>query len=370
MIALQSLSATSKRHAEVTNIVGTGLKVSGAVDDASSFTIAQGVRTEIRAWQAVEQGLGTALGAVKVAIAGATNISNLLNDLREKYIEYQSTDAARQPIVENDMNQMLAQIDLMANGANFGSTNFINTDQANLAFPPIPDEGSTFTLSGGGPQSGVHSLNAQPGILTVSYSAVGNGGGSARLVYDGSIRDQANFNPPQGQSGTLSIPYDGTGPTTFTMQKNGSPNVDLTYSFSFVETNSGDLPGEYEVLESIDGSSIDVQFRSMLAADLELTSINLTDFTAGLAQIDAAITEVALDLGYYGSKYQEIAAAKNGASRFADAQSEGLGNIVDADMARASADLISVQLRKDLSVNIVKQTSASPSALLGLFPST
>lgn len=30
--------------------VGTGLRVAGALEDASNFSIAQGVRTEVRAW--------------------------------------------------------------------------------------------------------------------------------------------------------------------------------------------------------------------------------------------------------------------------------------------------------------------------------
>lgn len=215
----------------------------------------------------------------------------------------------------------------------------------------------------------MHSLNAQAGIITVSYNAAGNGGGSLRLIYEGSIRDQTNFSPPQGDSGTLSIPYDGSGTTSFTVQKTGSPNVNVSYSFSFVETGFDGLTGEYEVLKGVDGSVVDIQYRSMRAEDLGLVPLNLADLTAGLGQIDAAITEVGLSLGYYGAKHSEVTFAREGASRFIDAQSEGLGNIVDADMARASAEITAIQLRENLSVNIVGQTARTPSALLGLFSS-
>jgi flagellin len=86
LLATRVFVANRTDTAEVFNRVGTGLKVPGTLQDASSYSIAQGVRTEIRAWQAVHQGLNATIGVVKVAEAAATNISDLLNDLKAKYV--------------------------------------------------------------------------------------------------------------------------------------------------------------------------------------------------------------------------------------------------------------------------------------------
>ncbi|MBI1776628.1 MAG: flagellin, partial [Proteobacteria bacterium] len=43
-VALQNLSSVNTRLNTVQNQVSTGLKVASAIDDASSFAIAQGIR--------------------------------------------------------------------------------------------------------------------------------------------------------------------------------------------------------------------------------------------------------------------------------------------------------------------------------------
>ena len=57
LLATRVFSGRKIEAAEIFNRVGTGLKIPGALEDASSFAIAQGVRGEVRAWQTVCQGL-------------------------------------------------------------------------------------------------------------------------------------------------------------------------------------------------------------------------------------------------------------------------------------------------------------------------
>ena len=83
LMATRVFSGRKIEAAEAFNRVGIGLKIPGALEDASSFVIAQGVRGEVRAWQAVCQRLSTAAGVVKVAETAATSISNLLNEYRK-----------------------------------------------------------------------------------------------------------------------------------------------------------------------------------------------------------------------------------------------------------------------------------------------
>ena len=52
-----------------------------------------------------------------------------------------------------------------------------------------------------------------------------------------------------------------------------------------------------------------------------------------------------------------------------DVTETGLGNIVDADMARASAKLTSSQVRKELAAQTLSIANQSPEVFLGLFES-
>lgn len=363
MVAVRSFESARRSTTDVALRVGTGLKVAGALDDASNFSIAQGVRGIMRAWQAVDQGLGFAQGALKVATAGATSISDMLGEVKKKYIEYFATDAARQPIVLGDINAMLDQIDQMANNATFGSVNFINTDQASLAFTPPPDQGTTFTFNGPGTNS--HNLTATASTIQVNFNATGSGGGQFRLIYNGSTVASTSVNPPNA-SGSLSFDHD-LSAGSFTVQKVGSPNVDLDYAFTQTPTGLDGIEGDYHVLKSVDGSQIDVQFRSLLATDIGLRPPVLTNVALALGQIEAAELEVNNALGYYGGKYREVVQSRQTAQGFLDANAEGLGNIVDADMARDSARLTASQVRETLARDVLGIVSRSSSVVLDLF---
>lgn len=363
-VAVRHFGSASRSSEAVGARLSTGLRVAGALDDASKFSIAQGIRGEMRGWQAVSQGLGSAAGAVGVALSGATGISNLLGDLKKKVVEYFAADAERQPIIQNDIDALLDHIDLMANGATFNGLNLINTDQPSLAFTPPPDQGTTFTFNG--PGSNSHALGTTAGMVQVNFTASGSGGGQFRLIYDGSILANTSVNPPNA-SGSLSFVYDASGPTSFTVQKTGSPNVDLDYAFTLTPTGQSGIEGDYQVLKDVRGGSVDIQFRSLLATDIGLRPPILTDVVLALGQVEAAELEVNLALGYYGAKHREIVQSRDMAERFLDAQDEGLGNIVDADMARESARLTALQVRQQLGVQVLGIANQAPQILLGLF---
>jgi flagellin len=68
--ALKNLNAINDKAADFRDRVASGLRVGGALDEASNFSIAQGLRTELKAIATLNKGLDQALGLVKVALAG------------------------------------------------------------------------------------------------------------------------------------------------------------------------------------------------------------------------------------------------------------------------------------------------------------
>ena len=69
-VALQNLNTVNNRLDSIQNRVSTGLKVNSAVDDASNYAIAQGTRGNLKAYEAVSQGLANARGIATVSLAG------------------------------------------------------------------------------------------------------------------------------------------------------------------------------------------------------------------------------------------------------------------------------------------------------------
>jgi flagellin len=143
MVALMNLNVTQSNLSTTQNRISTGLKVTGAVDDASNFAIAQGLRSNISAYSAVQSSLSSASGILSVAIAGATSVSNLLSQINSKAIEASnpSNTASQQSILTNDFSSMLKQLNTFISNAVYNGLNLLSAGAQSVNV--------TSTISGG-----------------------------------------------------------------------------------------------------------------------------------------------------------------------------------------------------------------------------
>jgi flagellin len=143
MVALADLSSTQSALNITQNRISTGLKVTGPQDDASDFSIAQGIRSDLKAFDAVQQSLSAGTGIVQTAIAGATSVSNLLNTIKSKAIEASNpaNTATQQSILSNDFNAMIAQLNTFINNAVYNGRNLLSANSVSVSV--------TSTISGG-----------------------------------------------------------------------------------------------------------------------------------------------------------------------------------------------------------------------------
>ena len=258
--ALRTLNSINRNLDTVQNRVSTGLKVTGALDNASSFAIAQGIRGELKAIDAVTLGLNNSKGIGNVGIAGAIGISDLLTDVRAKLTELanEGITTAQRNILQDDFNALISQ-----------ASNFV----ANATF------------------NGVNLLTG-----TTNVNALSNLGGG-----------------------------------------------NLTLS---VQTNVG------------------IQIRSIAAATLG-TATNAQSVIANeFGNVESVINTA---LGTLGAEVRALNLQTSFLEKIRDSTDEGLGNIVDADLARESARLTSLQVQQQLSVQTLSIANQRPQSLLGLF---
>ena len=258
--ALRSLNNINRNLDVAQNRVATGLKVAGALDDASNFAVAQGLRAELKAIGSVAQGLNNSKGVGNTAIAGASGISTLLVDLRAKITELanEGITTAQRNILRSDFNALVSQ-----------AANFV----ANSVF------------------NGINLLTGATNINTLSNLAGGN--------------------------------------------------LSLT-----AQTNVG------------------VQIRSIGGATIA-TATNAQSVIAN--EFDNLQSVVNTALGTLGSEVRALNLQTSFLEQVRDATDEGLGNIVDSDLARESARLTSLQVQQQLSVQTLGIANQRPQALLGLF---
>jgi flagellin len=370
MVALQSFEAAQSLLDGLTSQVSTGLRVTGAVDDAADFSIAQGVRSDIKAWSAVGTALDGAQGVVNVTIGATTQVSNLLGELRKQVIEYFSTtDPNQQTTLQNAVNQTLDEINTVADSATYNGTNLVTSNEASA--PPAPSgQGQTFTLTGGG--SNTQPLGSTAGSLIVNFTRTssGGGGGNLQLVYNGSVVASYPINNAH-PSGSLTFNYPASPSTNVTVNLTGSPSNSVTFSFVLnFPPQSNTASGSYQVIDDIQGNTISIQHRSLLTSDLGFTSNFLnSDLTGALAQISDAEALVGSDLGYYGSVATQVQSASDMARKYQDALTQGLGALVDANLQQDSAALAAAKVRQSLVLSGLSIANAAPNVLLGLLPS-
>jgi flagellin len=128
MIALQNLSATNRDLLGVQNRINTGLKVATAKDNAAIFHVAQNMRSDTSALNAVKNSMNRATSIADVAMAAAGSISDLLVRMRETVTAAmdRSIDAQSRAAYQQDFQALVRQISSVINNANFDGANVLN----------------------------------------------------------------------------------------------------------------------------------------------------------------------------------------------------------------------------------------------------
>jgi len=124
------------------------------------------------------------------------------------------------------------------------------------------------------------------------------------------------------------------------------------------------------VLSTVDGSTISVSAQVMNATALGIEADILTSASGAataLTTIDAAINSVTASLASLGSSSKRIDVQSEFTVQLVDILKEGVGNLVDADLAEESAALQSLQIKQQLGVQALSIANSGPQSILALF---
>ncbi|QCI80190.1 flagellin [Hankyongella ginsenosidimutans] len=188
-VALQNLSTTNRSLAEVQNRVNTGLRVSSAKDDSSSYSIAQGLRGDVAGLSAVQTSLNRAKSSLDVAVQAGESISDLLNRAREIAVAASDSglDTSSRTALNNDFKSIVSQIGSVVSQAEFNGTNLIKASPDSISAITAVKQNSTvdrISLSG-------VDLNANGTKATLDAGAatatVGAGASLATTVASGAM---------------------------------------------------------------------------------------------------------------------------------------------------------------------------------------
>ncbi len=95
--------------------------------------------------------------------------------------------------------------------------------------------------------------------------------------------------------------------------------------------------------------------------------MTLTGATQALGRLDASITQLNAALGELGSQAKQVEAHNTFVTKLVDTLESGIGNLVDADLAKESARLQALQVQQQLGAQSLSIANQAPQIILSLF---
>ena len=129
----------------------------------------------------------------------------------------------------------------------------------------------------------------------------------------------------------------------------------------------------YKALSNTAGSTIKVAGENLSLGGANVTVAATTTIgtstlaTTALTAVNASIDNVSSALARLGTGAKSLDTHRSFVGKLSDALENGVGNLVDADLAKESARLQSLQTKQQLGVQALSIANQSTSILLGLF---
>ena len=387
-VALQALSSTNRELEDVQNRINTGLKVSTAKDNGAVFAIAQGQRGRLTSLTSVKDGIDRAGSSIDVALAAGTAIGEILQQLKAKAVNAQAEDLTtdQRSALQADYDAYRAQISQIVGSAQFNGLNLINSGGTNLNVA-ISD------ISSGTTGRQVTSTAVAGTVPGLSSYVVGNGSvavadgttfklnsvdiGTVTLTATMTIQGYVDA-VSTATGGRVTASYDQSN-GTFTYR---APEAVVTTNELAVAVKTGGTArtwlGHGGTAAAVTGGASTMQITdrdwtaggsgalstvSTAASLLSTAASALT--TAG--NIDTAINTLNVQMAVMGSQAKALDVQSTFTTKLRDAVEQGISNLVDADLAKESARLQSLQIKQQLGAQALSIANQSPQLILSFF---
>jgi flagellin len=392
MIALQNLNFTNNELEGVQNKISTGFKISSARDNGAIYAIAEGQRSRVSSVAAVKDGIDRANSTIDVALSAGKSIGEILQKLKAKAVAAQADDMTpdQRSALQADFNAMRSQIDTIANSAQFNGAN-LAAGSFNLNVL-ISDLGGSVAATTDGVQTLALPTPISGSALITAASA------SAGDIADGdlvtfALTDSVNLSTftiavelttgmtvddyveavNSASGGKISASYDDVA-GQFTYLINDTDYDDLAITSDGVDAAPIGAGVATAVVSSAGSNVMVVNGTDMTLASAMFSTFATVDIATSAASattaanaLEQAIVDLNITLASLGSQATALDAQNDFLAKLSDEIENGIGNLVDADLAKESAKLQSLQIKQQLGAQALSIANQAPQVILSLF---
>lgn len=393
MAAIRSLASISGDMAKTQARIESNLRVGQANDDPAIFSIAQTMRSELKGMTAVRDSLAFGKATVTVARDAATKISDELGKLKQTITQGQQ-QGIEPALIQRQIDDALSNIDAFARSATFNEVNLL-INPADAGANGVTNTSLNVVRNTRGDTTAVANENLSSVGVGLAGLQVNNG--SLGITFDENMAfangDVVNLTMQTGEQFVFEFVDGATALTTepvaddpATAATNERVNVIAVVYDSAAEPP---MAGLQKLMEAVRGAGFGVSLgtnpddgnpRLVISGALDTAdSVTGTTIAAGataddvngtdtaIAAIDGAIEQAGETLSRIGGSLRQIEGLAEFTKQLQDSVKEGLGALVDADLAEESARLTSLQTRQQLATQSLSIANQQSQSLLSLF---
>ena len=364
MAAVRSLSTITDNLGKTQQRVETGLRVARANDDPAVFAISQRMRADLKGMTAVKDSLAFGRSTLTVARDAATKISDELASLKQTVTQGQQ-QGLDQTQIQTQIDNALTNIDAYVASANFNGVNMLdNSGNLNIIRNITGDTQDVVGVDRTSSGLGLAALD----VNQADYS----------VAFDNTLAPAANENitiTSNGEDYVFEFIDDAGG--TLTAQPDATTKV---FAVTGDLANISPLEAMGLMMQKIRGEGFGAEMNDNgeLIISGSVTAVT-TDVTGAGAPTQVTGTDTAIDavntaldtmgdtLATLGAALQQVEGLQDFTIKLNDSIKEGLGALVDADLAEESARLTSLQTKQQLATQSLSIANQQSQSLLSLF---
>ena len=392
MIALQTLRSTNKGLEAVNSEISTGKKIAIAKDGAAVFAISKVMESDVAGFSAISDSLNLGASTVAVASNAATQIGELLNEIKGQIVAANEDNVDRAKI-QDEIVSLRSQVSGIVAASQFNGLNLLDGSVASATILSSLDRDATGNVTASSITVTAQNLGIAAGAvrnaLAGSSTGVGAGGDTVAFTLD-----------TGGAVGDESIVIDTAGGLTTGDRIEVQINDDVVNYTVTAEDIASAAPEDViaaNLRSAIDGLGVagletdfvtggEVQFgnttgtvdfavqtRVVSAGSGGLSALAGVDVSTALGaqtaltSIETLIQTTVDSQAALGTVERRVELQTTFMSNLIDSFKSGIGALVDADLEEASARLQALQVQQQLGIQALSIANQAPQNILALF---
>ena len=402
-----NLAETNKLTAKSMEKLATGLRINLGADEAAGLSISEKMRTQIRGLEQAQRNIQDGISFIQTAESGLAKIADPnLHRLRQLSVQASSDtlSSSDKAAIQNEVNQILKNIDDIANDTKFNDINLLNVEaveetgsvpstekiisvkpgeQVTAGYIDVPSPANPGTLEVTAlfgtisgmvwPDMNIKSPNGEwfgysTGNLSgSSYQESAGTTSSTKATYTGwgSSNEKMTFENPTSGKWFIEIRNSGgTEESTFKLQSNYLIHDEITVENP--EAPSGDIRLQ---IGANAGETFDINLSDVRTAALGIENMKVDPWEEAMKSIeklDEAMQQVSAERGKFGAYQNALDYLYNNASTSALNLTAAESRIRDTDMAKEIINLTKNSILAETTQAMLAQANSKPQQVLEL----